>query len=68
MSISVHWNILPRWLFSASDILNEQASEESGHSTDSVHWMDTVTPWRRSASEILNEQASEESGQSTDDF
>ncbi|KAF8423990.1 hypothetical protein L210DRAFT_3653595 [Boletus edulis BED1] len=46
-----------RWAASASEILNEEASEESGQSTDSFRWMGF---WAASASEILSEKASED--------
>ncbi|KAI9573040.1 hypothetical protein HD554DRAFT_2058408 [Boletus coccyginus] len=59
------------WAFSASEILNEQASEEHAHPlmTSDMPLVHTMTRtwvplagdiWAFSASEILNEQASEE--------
>ncbi|KAF8423993.1 hypothetical protein L210DRAFT_3644134 [Boletus edulis BED1] len=56
---SLYW--MPMlWDASASEILSEEASEESGQSTDSVWWNPGF--WRIGASEILSEEASEESG------
>ncbi|KAF8443329.1 hypothetical protein L210DRAFT_3644141 [Boletus edulis BED1] len=68
MSNSLYWKFGRTWGASTSEILSEEASEESGHSTDFVWWIPTDWQWKHSASEILTEQALEESGQSSDDF
>ncbi|KAF8443302.1 hypothetical protein L210DRAFT_3644120 [Boletus edulis BED1] len=55
MSNSVKWEVM--WKIPASEILSQEASEET------ALWVERRS-WRGGASEILNEQASKESGQS----
>ncbi|KAF8548683.1 hypothetical protein OG21DRAFT_1516068 [Imleria badia] len=65
-----YWIFPPGWDESASDILNQQASEESTQKSasalsmpmteDQPFWPDLGIFWPHSASEILKEQAEEE--------
>ncbi|KAF8443305.1 hypothetical protein L210DRAFT_3644124 [Boletus edulis BED1] len=60
MSNSLSWPISdPWWAYSAFEILNEQAPEESGHSTDCIYWEGTFGRWPHHASMIIEEQALE---------
>ncbi|KAF8125128.1 hypothetical protein EV363DRAFT_1176684, partial [Boletus edulis] len=60
-----YWTRFHLWDASASDILSEDASEDT--ISNAPYWL-PFGQWNASASEILNEEALEESGQSTDGF